>query len=356
MRVLVIGAGAVGSLLGARLALAGHAVTLVGRPALVEAVRGRGLTLIEPDGCRRAAEVAVVGDIAAAFAESAHKPGFSEKPGLYPFYDLALVTVKAYDTATVIVELTAATRTPPPLLTLQNGVGNEEALAAAVGADRVLAGALNTPVSVPAPGHVQVHRPTYKIGLAPVAAGAAVDAVAAALTGAGFTVGCFADYRGLKWTKLLMNILANASSAILDWTPAQVMADPVASRLEAGAWQEALAVMAASAIRPVALAGYPFPLLAPLARRLPVAWLARGLRGFVAGGRGSKMPSLHAALNAGKRSEVGWLNGAVTRYGREAGVATPINARLTDILTASTEGRAVWDDYRGRPERLEAGL
>ena len=342
MRILIIGAGAVGSLLGARLALAGHAVTLVGRPALVEAVRDRGRTLIAPDSRRRVAEVAAVDGIATAFAESG--------------YDLALVTVKAYDTATVIARLTAATQMPPPLLTLQNGVGNEEALAAAVGADRVLAGALNTPVAAPAPGQVQVHRPTYKIGLAPVAAGAAVDAVAAALTGAGFSVGRFADYRGLKWTKLLMNILANAASAILDWTPAQVMADPVASRLEAGAWQEALAVMAGLAIRPVALAGYPFPWLAPLARRLPIPWLALGLRGFVSGGRGSKMPSLHAALNAGKRSEVGWLNGAVTRYGRETGVATPINARLTELLTALTEGRAVWDDYRGRPERLAVGL
>jgi len=337
MRVLVIGAGAVGSLLGARLALAGHAVTLAGRPALVEAVAGRGLTLIEPDGSRRVARVAALDGIAAALAEGS--------------YDIALVTVKAYDTAAAIAELTAATRTPP-LLTLQNGVGNEEALAAAVGADRVLAGALNTPVSAPAPGQVQVHRPTYKIGLAAMGAVAPVEAVAAALAGAGFTVGCFADYRGLKWTKLLMNILANASSAILDWTPAQVMADPVASRLEAGAWQEALAVMAASAIRPVALAGYPFPLLAPLARRLPIPWLARGLRGFVSGGRGSKMPSLHAALSAGGRSEVGWLNGAVARYGRQAGVATPINARLTEILTALTEGRAAWDDTRGRPERL----
>ncbi len=55
----------------------------------------------------------------------------------------------------------------------------------------------------------------------------------------------FTDYRRLKWSKLLMNLLANAQCAILDWTPAQVMADPTASRLEALAWQEAFAVMAA---------------------------------------------------------------------------------------------------------------
>ena len=140
----------------------------------------------------------------------------------------------------------------------------------------------------------------------------------------------FADYRSLKWSKLLMNLLANAQCAILDWTPAQVMSDPVASQLEALAWQEAFAVMAALRIRPVAMAGYPLPLLAPFVRRLPVPWLASGLRRFVSGGRGSKMPSLHVALAAGKRSEIGWLNGAVARYGREAGVPTPVNRAVTD--------------------------
>ena len=74
------------------------------------------------------------------------------------------------------------------------------------------------------------------------------------------------------------------------------------------------------------MAGYPLPLLAPFVRRLPAAWLARGLKGFVSGGRGSKMPSLHVALTAGKRSEVGWLNGAVARLrasGRRADAGQP---------------------------------
>ena len=164
----------------------------------------------------------------------------------------------------------------------------------------------------------------------------------------------FADYRRLKWSKLLLNLLANAQCAILDWTPAQVMADPAASRLEALAWQEAFAVMAALGIRPVAMAGYPLPLLAPLARRLPASWLARGLQGIVSGGRGSKMPSLHVALAAGRRSEVGWLNGAVARYGREAGVATPVNRTLTDVLTAVTNDKNRREDWCARPDAIAA--
>ena len=295
MRVLIIGAGAVGTFVGARLALAGHDVTLVGRPGLAAAVRGGGLTLIEPSGSRHTADVRAVDSIAAAFTGSTSVlTSASASP-----YDLALITVKAYDTAGVIAELRAIDAGQlPPLLTLQNGVGNEEALIEAFGADRIVSGAIDTPVSVPAPGQVQVHRERFKAGVAPVGQGAPAAQAAGLLRDAGFTVDSFADYRSLKWSKLLMNLLANAQCAILDWTPAQVMADPTASRLEALAWQEAFAVMAALRIRPVAMAGYPLPLLAPVVRRLPADWLARGLRRFVSGGRGSKMPSLHVALAA----------------------------------------------------------
>jgi 2-dehydropantoate 2-reductase len=347
LRVLIIGAGAVGTFAGARLALAGHAITLVGRSGLAEAVRAGGLTLIEPSGSRHTTAVRAVDSIAAAFNSSTSASA--------SFYDLALVTVKAYDTANVIAELMAAGARPiPPLLTLQNGVGNEEALAAAFGADRIISGAIDTPVSVPAAGQVQVHRERFKAGVAPVGQGAPATQAAGLLRDAGFAVDVFTDYRRLKWSKLLMNLLANAQCAILDWTPAQVMADPVAARLEALAWQEAFAVMAAQGIRPVAMAGYPLPLLASVVRRLPASWLARGLKSFVSGGRGSKLPSLHVALAGGKRSEVGWLNGAVARYGREVGVPTPVNRALTDVLTALTRGQARRDEWRAHPDTIAA--
>lgn len=349
MRISIIGAGAIGSLLGARLALAGHNVTLVGRPTQVAAVQASGLSLLEPDGrSRHAANVRAVDHISAAFADRASTPAAP------PPYDLALLTVKAYDTAAVVAELQALRAAMPPLLTLQNGAGNEELLAAAFGTDRIISGAIDTPASIPAPGQVQVHRDRFRAGLAPVGPAAPVSAAADVLRDAGFRVQVFDDYRRLKWTKLLMNLLANAQCAILDWMPAQVMAHPSAARLEALAWQEALAVMAGLGIRPVTLAGYPLPLLAPIARRLPPAGLARALGRLVVGGRGSKMPSLHIALAEGKRSEVHWLNGAVVRGGQAAGVPTPANAVFADVLAALAEGRADRAVYRGQPELLAA--
>ncbi len=339
MRVLIIGAGAVGSLIGARLALAGDDVTLVGRAALRDAVAKDGLTLIAPDGTRQTTRPQVATSAADALAGPDR-------------FDLACLTVKAYDTAAVIEELVPLKDSLPPLISCQNGIGNEEALVAAFGADRVIAGALDTPVSVPAAGQVQVHRSRYRMGLAAVET-VGVDEAATALGQAGFDVTTYADYRTLKWSKLLLNLLANASCAILDWTPAQVMAHPISARLEACAWQEALRVMAALDVRPVNLAGYPLALFTPVARRLPPGVLARVLRGLVSGGRGSKMPSLHLALAEGKRSEVAWLNGAVARLGAEHGVATPVNRALADIVAALTEGRAQREDWRSNIARLE---
>ena len=335
-----MGAGAVGCFLGVRLALAGHEAVLVGRPPLVSALQGAGgLTLLGPYGERSfAAGVAAATSIAGALDHHGQP-------------DLVIVAVKAYDTGEAAGQLRAA-GIVSPLLTLQNGIGNEEVLAQALGAGSVIAGAIETPVSVPAPGTVQVHRARYQVGLAPAGSRAPVAVAARALSESGLLVTCFGDHRSLKWTKLLMNLPANALCAILRWSPAQVMGDRDSARLEARAWQEALAVMARAPIRPVALAGYPFPFLVPLARRLPPAGLAVGLRGFVSGGRGSKMPSLQMALEAGRRSEVNWLNGAVARCGAELGVPTPVNGTYARLLMDLTEGRAGRAEYEGRPRHV----
>jgi 2-dehydropantoate 2-reductase len=336
-RILVIGAGAVGSWVGARLALSGAAVTLVGRGPLVEAVRASGLRLVEPEGERQTQRLPAFESLRDALAARS--------------YDLAVLAVKAYDTALALADLRAAPA-GPPILSLQNGIGNEEALAEALGADRVIAGAIETPLSAPLPGSVVAHRARYRAGLAPVGRNAPVVAALAAFARAGLRIDLYADYRRLKWSKLLLNLPANAACAILDWTPAQLMAHPVTAQLEARAWQEAFRVMAAQQIAPVALAGYPLAALAPLVTRLPASVLARGLRKTVAGGRGSKSPSLREALAAFKRSEVAWLNGAVAAAGARTGIATPVNRAYTDVLSALSQGRADWSRWRNCPDRL----
>lgn len=346
MRLLIIGAGAIGCMAAARFASAGHDVTLVARPATAADLRLQGLRLVEADGRVVSPQVEVIGSLAEAVEGG-------------PPHDLAMVAVKAYDTGALAQEMARLRDWSTPVLSVQNGVGNEEVLAAAVQAP-VLAGALTTPVEVLAPGQVRVARPSYRFAVAPWR-GAGPAALAARLfQEAGFSAKVFDNGPALKWSKLLMNIVANAQPAILGYTPAQVFAQPALGNLEVLAWREALATMHAQGLAPLPLGGYPLPLIAPLVRHLPVEVVRPFMARFIVGGRGSKMPSLTYDLDPRPRgrSEVSWLNGAVAARARELGLAAPVNTTFAEVLLDLVEGRdqrQAWEDQPGRLLAAVAG-
>ncbi|HET8627540.1 MAG TPA: 2-dehydropantoate 2-reductase [Thermomicrobiales bacterium] len=340
-RVLVYGAGAVGQFVGGALALAGHDVTLLGRPALRDALAGRPLAVARPGAQEAAAPVRAVAAL----------------DGLAAAPDLVLLTVKSYDTAATLPDLRRLAAGGAAVLTLQNGVGNEEALAEALGPAAVRSGALTVSVSAPAPGRVVAHTARGGLGFAPLA-GTAQDLapLLALFAPAGLPVVTARTHRVLKWSKLLLNLLANAQSALLDLPPAALFADPRAFAVERRAFRETRAVMRAAGIGLVDLPAYPVRALAaavalpaPLARRLLAPRVARG--------RGDKMPSLWLDLTAGKgRSEIAWLNGAVAAEGARLGVATPVNAALARLVAEAAADPAVLATYRGRPDRLLAAV
>lgn len=337
MRILIVGAGAVGCLVGGRLAQGGAQVTLVGRPPLVEAVKARGLMLIAGGKATNLRNLTAV----ASLSEAGQR------------YDLAVLSVKGYDTAAVIEELRTAMPAPPPLLSLQNGVGNEEALAAA--GHRVVAGIVTTPVSMAAPAVVTIHK-TGSVVLAPWS-DAVPDGLLARtadyLRAGGFPARMSDDARALKWGKLLLNLIGNAACAILDWTPDRLYADGRSATMEIWALQEAVQAMRGAAIPLRPLAGYPLPLLAWAVTRWPLPLLRGIFRRIVVAGRGNKMPSLQMDLQRGKsHSEVAFLNGAVVRLGRRVGVATPVNHLLTETLLGIAQGSVPWETYRHRADRL----
>lgn len=337
MHVLIIGGGAIGCLLAARLAERGHATTLLARPATAAAIRTRGLLLQEADGRRLAPPV-----IAVETAEQALSTAF----------DLAVAAVKAYDTAALAAELRPLLPASTPLLSVQNGVGNEALLAAALPGP-IMAGALTTPVEVLAPGHVRVARPSHKLALAPWRGASDLSRFSELFTEAGFTTQLFRDGPALKWSKLLMNLPANAQPAILGTTPAEVFAHPALADLEVRAWQEALAVLRRAHITPVALGGYPLALFAALAARLPRRLVRPFMARFMVGARGSKPPSLTYDLERGRgRSEVEWLNGAVATEAARLGLAAPINQTFTRLLLDLVTRRADPAAWRDQPQRL----
>ena len=330
MNVLIVGAGAIGCLIGGKLARDNQQVTLAGRPTFVEAVRRRGLLLGDETGNHTVRNVRAVASPLEALSRSETA------------FDLVIFTVKSYDTAGAIGDLCAAldaTGAPPPaLLSVQNGVGNEDALAAALPSVTVLAGSITTPVSVEGPGSIHVDKPRYGLGLGVWRGGAGgpalFDSTCHLVESGGFTVTRYANAQAMKWTKLLMNMMGNATCAILDEPPQTAFADGKIVDLEISAWREALAVMAAAGIPALNMDKYPFAMLAPLIRYAPKALMRPILRSQIGGARGGKLPSLHIDLHGGKgRSEVGWLNGAVVRKGGEVGVATPVNQVLAEVLS-----------------------
>ena len=345
MNILIYGAGAVGGYVGGQLALSGHHVTLLARGAMGEALSSQGLTLLMADGAEH--HIAVDGkrlSVATSAADAFAAASF----------DWVAFTMKAYDTVAAIHELEAVSKPPPPILCLQNGVGNEDSLVSAFGAERVVAGTLTTPVSVVEPGVLQEERVR---GVALIGGLDATRPMLKALRQTALDVQITDNPDALKWSKLLLNQLGNATSAILDLTPGEVFARRELFAIERAALIETLSVMHARGIATVNLPGVPARTLARMVGLLPAPLLRAVMQPQVRRGRGDKMPSFHGDLAHGRRrSEVIWLNGAVARAADAIGLVAPVNHVLALTLMDIVEGRARWEQFRGKPEMLLAAL
>lgn len=348
LKILVFGAGAIGTYVGGSLALAGHNVVFVTRPATAEELRSRGLRLdLSLDERRKKKEVEIVAS-RAFVVESSLEDAMKHWP-----FDLAVFALKSYDTPAALKEMQPLAEKLPPVLCLCNGVDNEPALASVLGADKVIAGTITTAVSKRAAGDISLEK-LRGIG---IAAGHALSAnLVSALNDALLNAQLFENAAAMKWSKMFTNLLANPTSAILDMTAAQIFADRRLYKLEIAMLRECLAVMDAQNIPVVDLPGTPVRALA-FATKLPL-WLSKPVVSRAAGrGRGNKMPSFHIDLHSGRgKSEVGYLHGAIVRAGRMTGVATPVNSLLTDTLLALTNNEIPREMFAGKPEKLLAKL
>jgi 2-dehydropantoate 2-reductase len=333
MHYIIYGTGAVGGLIGGRLALTGQRVTFLARPHVAEALRANGLTILTRGNRTHLERPEAITELRAAFPD---------RPA-----DLIVLTVKAYDCRSAAQDIQAATTARIPVLSMLNGVGNEQMLAAVLGENRVLSGTLTTAVQHLEPGLIRVER---ERGVGLVQDRASVPSVAAELRQAGFDVRLYQNRTRMKWSKLLTNIVANASSAILGWPPERIFAHTGLARLEIEALRETVRVMRGLGISPQNLPGVPVALLGQ-AIFLPAGVIRPVLGKVVAKGRGEKLPSFHYDIGKG-RSEVEWLNGAVVHQGSEQGIATPANRTLTDAMLELTKHQTDPKLFRDDPERL----
>jgi 2-dehydropantoate 2-reductase len=347
MNVLTFGAGAVGTYIGGSLALAGNRVVFVEQPKAAQELSQRGLVLdLTVDRGRWSGDdpsSAVYRPSSVEFVSSLDE---ALKRG--PF-DISIFALKSFDTAAALEGIRPHADRLPPILCLSNGVDNEPALAAILGAEKVIAGTVTSSVGRTGVGDIVLER-LRGVGVAdrhPLSL-----FVAEALNAAELNAHLFLRAADMKWSKLLTNLPANATAAILNMTAAEVFAHPGLFRLEMRMLREALSVMRANRIHVVDLPRLPVRGLA-LGTHLP-EFIARPLMlKAVGGGRGGKMPSFHIDLYSGRgRSEVDWLNGAVVRYGKERRLPTPVNQILTDTLLALTRGEIPLAGFSRQPEKL----
>jgi len=344
LRLLSIGAGAIGTYIGGSLALGGHQVVFVERPEVAEGLRSRGLRLDLLGTENHLPDPQVVGSIEQALGSQS--------------FDAALFALKSFDTPTFLASLTVPAEALPPFLCFSNGVDNEPAIAEALGPDKVIAGTVTSAIGRRGTGEIVLEK-LRGVGVAlPEHGGRAAgnqvcERLVAAMDAAALNAKLFACAADMKWSKMLTNLIANATSAILDMPPGEIFAHPGLYRLEIGQLRETLRVMATQGIKVVDLPGTPVRLLAFAVKYLPLA-VSRPLLGkAVGGGRGGKMPSFHIDLHDGRgKSEVEFLNGAVVRAGERANIPTPVNNLLTHRLLALTRGEIALDSYRAQPEKL----
>ncbi|MGI5845279.1 MAG: ketopantoate reductase family protein [Candidatus Xenobium sp.] len=332
-RVLVLGAGAIGQWLGGLLACSGAEVLLLARPPHLEALSSRGLQFEGRPGGFPARVLASLEDLTPDERRC----------------DWLVLAVKAFAVEDALAEVRQAGLNPTRILAIQNGVGTDDQVAACFGKARTFVGTVTCAVACPAPGVV---RPESRGGLAlaPMARGEQPGDLPTRLTAQGVPVFFLTDAAAMKWSKLLLNLVANASCAILDLSCRQLLADRDLFRVELQALREALQVMERKGLVVVDLPGYPVRLLARAVRWMPEALAFPLLGPKMAAGRGDKPPSLLLDLRAGRTvTEVAWMNGAIAMEAANLEMEAPVNRFLARTLMDLARGYLAPGIFRHDP-------
>lgn len=299
MELLIIGAGAMGGLFGALLAPHAAVSLLTTNQEHAAVMGGHGLTLVDLDGATRRVPVRVLTD----------PQDYGRRA------DLVLVCTKTRATAQAAATARDLLAADGLALTLQNGLGNLEQLVAAVGAERAAAGVTSQAATLLAPGRVRHAGSGPTVLGIPPGREEAITAVAGLFTRAGLETRISDDVDSLLWSKLIVNVGINALTALLRVPNGVLAQTPECDLLMARAVAEAVAVARALSI---GLDGE---------RQLE---RVREVCLRTADNRASMLQD----ILRGRPTEIDAINGAVVARGRAAGVDTPVNLLLTQLVQA----------------------
>lgn len=324
MRVLIVGAGALGGLVGAFLTRAGEDVTLLEANAgRARMLNSEGLQIVRSGG-----------------GESLTVPlrVVTSVSGLDPF-DLVFIAVKTYQTEDAVNATLPATRDDTRFLSMQNGVGNAEIVARLVGAARALCGITYHSVQHAGPGRLQFRSGIKPIQIAPFdgIVTPAIHAIGETFRRAGLDTEVVADIDHAVWQKLLHNAAINPVSAITGLSCREILGDEDVLAFIRDLCGEIVAVMRARGV-PIVDEEDPFrPLLGSLHAL------------------GNNRPTMWQDLARGVRTEVDALNGAVVAEAGRLGLAAPHNAALVRFVHSRERQRFLNRQRISRTLGLDGG-
>jgi 2-dehydropantoate 2-reductase len=296
LRLVILGAGAIGSLIGGLLSEVGEDVTLIGRPAHIRAIRSYGLHI---DGVAGRKKIRVKAEVAPSKVGEA---------------DVVICTVKAYDTRKAAADAKPLISKESIFLCLQNGLDVEKEAAREISAERIARGITNNGSELIRPGYVK------HTGLGDTIIGypsekwqSRISKLAEAMSSAGLPTKVTNKIDEIVLSKVLTNVGINALGAITHLKNGDIVRNPLLKDLMRSAIEEA--------VRVVAKLGTPI---------VDEDILEKTFR--VAEATAENKNSMLQDVENRKKTEIDFINGAIVRIGEEMGVPTPINSTLTALV------------------------
>ena len=297
MRVVIVGAGAMGCLFGFLLYRAGKNVWLLDKhPELTRHIRKKGLTVEGASG-KHAASIPI-----------------TTKVDDIQWADLIIIFVKAYDTAQAMLDAKPLIRQDSVVLTLQNGIGNVEAIVNVVGKEKTIAGTTAHGATVLGPGHIR-HAGTGETIIGELH-GQQTERLAAIrnfLGSAGIAVNVTQDVTSLLWSKLLINAGINPLTGITGLPNGALLDFEETRKIMHRAVNEAKDVASRKGIRLI----YEDHL-----QKVESVCQATS----------RNISSMLQDLRNKKKTEIDFINGALVKEGSGAGIVMPINQALTYLI------------------------
>ena len=306
MRIAIIGAGGVGGYFGARLQQAGADVHFVARGAHLAAMRRDGLSVESPLGDIRLPRVNV-----------------SESPADIGPADIVWLSVKLWDMDAAVESMRPLIRPGTGIISFQNGVQKDDILRAAFGDEAVMGGVAYIATNIDRPGVIK-HTGTMQRLIFGEYDGRRSDRAATLLdlcVRGGINAELSDDVRKAIWEKFVFLVGLSGSTTTMRETIGPIRSNPRSRRFLSDLMRETVAVGRALGVA------------------LPADFADQRLA-FVDGLPDAMTSSMHHDLKAGKRLEVSWLSGGVAQLGEKAGVATPMNRAVWEILALQEAGSA----------------